>query len=174
MHLKYKKFFHPDIFRCRDGNAAIEFAVLAPVFVLLLLSIIDFALMEFAQTVLDDGTAAAIRSVRFGNASSFPTTLCNNVSGYLTCSNLQYYFQQGATFSSMSSSVTTNSSGIVGAQTYSATPSPAGTSAAGADPYVIVQVGYKWKFLTGPTTTATGLSNGFWLVSTAAFENEPY
>ncbi len=78
--------------RNRRGSAAIEFALVAPLFFVLLFAIIETALMFFAAQVLETGTQDSARLMLTHQAqdsgmtqAQFSQDLCNRVKLLLTC-----------------------------------------------------------------------------------------
>ena len=87
------------------GSAAIEFGIIAPVFFILLMGIIENGVIFFAGSTLQYATDEAARWVRTGQASTagttqaqFRTLICNNIAPLLACdSNLQVDLQSSST-----------------------------------------------------------------------------
>src|SRR5258707_766539 len=81
----------------RKGSAAAGVGIIAPVFFILLMGIIENGVIYFAGSTLQYATDQAARYVRTGQAANasmtqaqFRTMICNNVSPMLACdSNLQ-------------------------------------------------------------------------------------
>lgn len=81
------------------GSYALEFAMIAPFFLVLLLEIVDIGLLLFTQVVLDGAARDAAREIRTGQISgtggaaqtNFDTLLCTNVHGLVPCANITYY-----------------------------------------------------------------------------------
>jgi Flp pilus assembly protein TadG len=78
--------------KAKEGAAALEFALVAMPFFLLLYAIIDISLIFFASTTLENGIVAAARQIRTGQAQSmgmteaqFRTLVCNEISMMLGC-----------------------------------------------------------------------------------------
>lgn len=78
----------------RKGSAAIEFAILALPFMVLIFAIIEIALMFFIDSGLDAALHKTVRQVRVGiakNASwdlaTFKSTLCGQLSYSFSCSS---------------------------------------------------------------------------------------
>jgi hypothetical protein len=72
------------LLRDERGSILIEFAFIGPLFILLLLGMLELALMVFSQTVLDGAARQAGRTVRTGHAqfsgvSTFTTALCSGL-----------------------------------------------------------------------------------------------
>jgi Flp pilus assembly protein TadG len=160
----------------RSAVVALEFALVGPLLFILILISIDFGLLLFARAALDSGTQSAARTIQIGQPNAFPAALCNQLPSFMNCAQVSYYVQQGPRFGAMNPTISYNANGVLNngsAQTYPAIPSPTGTSpnAVPATPYVIVQVSYKWTYLTGWIATLMHAS-GVVLVSTAAFEHE--
>jgi len=156
----------------RRGVAALEFALVAPMLLTLMLLILEVGLMLFGQAALDQATADASRLIRTGQVQQatngqqlFTNQLCNDLSSITSCSNVQFNVQSGTSFGALTSGVTVNSSG---------TMTNAAFSPGSASQFVIVQVGYQPD--TALPFVGSMLRNVFGplLVSTVAFQNEAY
>ena len=156
----------------RRAIAALEFALVAPMLLTLMLLILEVGLMLFGQAALDQATADASRLIRTGQVQLatngkqlFTNRLCNELSSITSCSNVQFNVQSGASFGALTTGVTVNSTG---------TMTNAAFTPGNPSQFVIVQVGYQ------PDTTlpfvGSMLRNVFGplLVSTVAFQNEAY
>jgi Flp pilus assembly protein TadG len=167
--------------RNRRGSAAVEFALVAPVFFALLFAIIETGIMFFANQVLESITQNAARQVLTGQAqaNNYPDgpAFTSNVvcpagsppPALFTCSNL---FVDVKSYSSFSS-VVINSQIVNG----SFDPSTLTYSPGLPGEIVVVRFFYKWPlFVTGLGYNIANLSSGNQrlLVATAAFQNEPY
>ena len=153
-----------DLRRARRGTAALEFAIAGPVLLLLIFAVIENGLMLFAQSVIENATRDAARQVMIGTvrtSATFRTALCNDVSALLTCSQLQFYVQAGATFPA--AVVTPTSTGSFGATTF--------VSGTGGQ-FVLVEVAYNRAYIS-PWLVGI-VPNGWLLFSTQAIENEPF
>jgi Flp pilus assembly protein TadG len=80
-------------FRDRAGGVAIEYAILAPMFVAVLLSTFEVGWLVAKSNLLDRALDKTIRQIRIGSASA-PTTqaamktmICNNLYVVTNCSN---------------------------------------------------------------------------------------
>lgn len=141
--------------RERSGTAAVEFALIAPVFLLLLFAIIEVGLFFFAQQVMEQATFLASRQILTGQAQSagltqtqFRNLVCNNAGAFFTCGNIIVDVQ---TYSSFSGS---NTGRLVNGVTGNADSSNASYAAGGSGSIVVVRVVYEW-----PTIVPTlGLS----------------
>ena len=59
----------------RSGATIIEFAVIAPIFFLLLFAIIEFGLIAYSQVVIESGVAAVAREASLGKTGTFPNRI---------------------------------------------------------------------------------------------------
>jgi len=149
----------------RDTRAAtaVEFALLGSTFMLLVCMTIELGLVLFTQSVLDNALRDGARLIRTNQASSsstFITQVCSEVGTVLitSCSsNLQYYVATASLFSSLTAKTTTLPN------TYTA-----GSSAAD----MLAQVAYKRNTII--PWAAQYLGNSDLIISTVAFQNEPY
>src|SRR5262245_61374441 len=78
--------------RAQKGVAAVEFAIIAIPFFLLLYAVIDTGLVFFAQSTLENGVATAARQIKTGQAQTsnmsqtqFRTLICNQIKMLLKC-----------------------------------------------------------------------------------------
>ena len=162
--------------RSRSGSALIEFAIVAPVFFLLLFGIIETGLVFFASTALENATNDAARLIRTGQAQSasmtqaaFRTQVCNEITPLLACdSNLQIDVESYSGFGS-ANFVAPTTSGSLNQNLNNFSPGNAGD-------VVLVRTFYTWSVLTPLLQPfLANLSNGKHLINaTAAFRNEPY
>src|SRR5882672_6640112 len=81
--------------RNRKGDAAVQFALVAPIFFALLFAIIETALMFFATQVLETITQDSARMIMTGQAQSaaytqaqFKTYVCTKIPALFTCGNV--------------------------------------------------------------------------------------
>ena len=174
--------------RNRRGSAAVEFALVAPVFFALLFAILETAIMFFASQVLETMTQDAARTVLTGQAQSgtvsackvsgqpapcglgtFTTYVCSQIPAALfTCGNLYVDVESYPSFSSVViNSQIDSSKNFVNNMQY--TPG-------GPGDIVVVRVFYQWPlFVTGLGYNISNLAGSKrLLVATAAFRNEPY
>ncbi len=154
--------------RDHGGAVAVEFALVGPAFVLLLLMTMELGLVLLTQAVLDFATQDAARLVELGQAASkttFTTRLCADAAPLIPCASLQVNVEAAATFSSFDATVQTDGNGNLTNTQYS--PGSSGQS-------VIVQVAYNYPYVTAWVGSLLGDNNASLLVSTVAFQNEPY
>ena len=163
--------------RNRSASAAIQFAFIAPLFFGLLFSIIEVALMFFANQVLETMTQDAARSVLTGQAqkASYASwsdfrdkVVCKTTPVLFTCGNIYVDVQSYSSFQNVSiSSQIDNTKCFVNNMQYS----PGGSGST-----VVVRLFYQWPILV--TKFGYDISNlagsKRLLTATAAFQNEPF
>jgi Flp pilus assembly protein TadG len=171
----------------RRGSAAVEFALVAPVFFALLFAIIETAIMFFASQVLETVTQNSARVVLTGQAQSgsvtacavsgvstpctqatFKTYVCNQIPALFDCSKLYVDVTSFSSFSGV-----TLPSHIEGSGNFDTSTS---YSPGNAGDIVVVRLFYQWPlFVTGLGYNISNLAGSKrLLVATAAFKNEPY
>jgi Flp pilus assembly protein TadG len=171
----------------RRGSAAVEFALVAPVFFALLFAIIETALMFFASQVLETITQNSARVVLTGQAQSgsvtacavsgvsspcsqttFKTYVCSQIPALFDCNSLYVDVTSFSSFSAVTLPSHINGSGNF--------DSSMGYSPGSAGDIVVVRLFYQWPlFVTGLGYNISNLAgNKRLLVATAAFKNEPF
>jgi Flp pilus assembly protein TadG len=162
--------------RNRRGSAAVEFALVAPVFFALLFAIIETSIVFFAGQVLETVTQDSARMIMTGQAQNagysqaqFKTYVCGKISVLFDCVNGIYVdVKSYPGFSSISINDPIDASkNFVPPNNY---------SAGGPGDIVVVRLFYQWPlFVTGLGYNISNLSGSKRLLSaTAAFRNEPY
>jgi Flp pilus assembly protein TadG len=160
------------------GSAAIEFAIIAPIFIGLLISILETGFFFFAQNALQAAAVQASRPILTGQAQSsgltqsqFASNVCPLVQALFTCGNLMIDVESYSSFSGANVSSPTLTYNAQGSVTNNWTFSP-GT----AGEIVVVRLMYQWPIITGPFAfILPNLSNGTSLImGVAAFRVEPY
>jgi Flp pilus assembly protein TadG len=161
----------------RAGSAALEFALIAPIFFVLLMGSIEVGVMFFGQFVLQSATNDAARLIRTGQVSAanmtaaqFRTTICNEISPVLACdSNLQIDVEAFSNFSSASYPNPLTSNNTLDPNLNNFAPGSVCS-------VVLLRTFYTWSVITPLLTPfMTNMANNQHLLSaTAAFRNEPY
>jgi Flp pilus assembly protein TadG len=170
--------------RDERGAVAIEFALIAPMFLFMLIAIIELGLTLTTQATLDGATRVAARLIRTGQVNaagdtlaSFQNPLCNSMSMFLSATSCQtsviidVVSTTGTSFSGLSFSACTLNS---------ASPPPVGACPyvpGGAGDLVGVQVTYERPFLipwVGRLLSTAADSQHVKLQSTVVFRNEPF
>lgn len=175
------------------GSAAVEFAMVAPVFLLMMMATIEVGVMFFAQSALQNAVSNTARLVRTGQsacftkdsagacqtmtADEFRTKICNDVSALLKgCgkdssgnSDLQFDVKTyTGGFGGMSNSSPLDSAGNL--------PNMTAFNPGNACDVVLVRAFYRWPVFTPGLSflMANMAGNKHLLSSAAAFRNEPY
>jgi Flp pilus assembly protein TadG len=162
--------------RNRQGSAAIEFALVAPIFFGLLFAIIEMALVFFASQVLETVTQDSARMILTGQAQNAAYTQAQFKN--LVCSKLTVMFDcvNGVSIDvqSYTAFANANIADPIDASTYFLAPN--NYLPGGPGDVVVVRLFYKWPlFVTGLGFNMANLSNHQRLLTaTAAFQNEPY
>jgi Flp pilus assembly protein TadG len=164
--------------RARHGATVVEFAIIAPVFISLLLAIFQTTIFLFAQQTLQNAAGTAGRLIMTGQIQNgnvtqtqFANDVCPMVSMLFTCSKLMINVQSYTSFSSASTAAPTlayNSGGQV-TNSWSYSPGTPGQ-------VMVVQLIYQWPFVSGPLGSVfTSLGNGSTeMMGVTAFRVEPY
>lgn len=136
------------------GSTAIEFGLLAPPFIVIILGILAIALQFFTILMLEVGVETASRKLRTGAAQSsgmtmsgFKSAVCSATGGVINCgSDLSVLVASGSTFASLGSGPSCVSGG---AMTASASDGTSMSSLTGSDgAAVMVTVCYTWSLGT--------------------------
>lgn len=158
-----------------SGAAAIEFAIIASAFMLMLLASFEFGYMLFVQSVLDNAARDAARLVRTGQAqnsgtpqTTFQNLLCGDVSAIVGCGNIIYQSQVFNDWPSAQTAMNTPPTRDVHGNLVSA-----GFSAGTQGQIVVVTASYNYPFAT-PWVGGFFANNSAFLMSTVVFMNEPY
>jgi Flp pilus assembly protein TadG len=161
--------------RNRTGSAAVEFALVAPVFFALLFAIIETGIIFLAGQVLETITQDSARMILTGQAQTaaytqaqFQTYVCSQIPALFTCNNISIDVESYSSFSgvTIASQIDSNKNFINNMQ----------YNPGGPGDIVVVRLFYPWpQIVTGLGYNITNLSgNKRLLVATAAFRNEPY
>jgi Flp pilus assembly protein TadG len=169
------------------GSAAIEFAMVGPVFFVLLMGTIEAGVIFFAQSALQNALNDTARLVRTGQTAcyttsngncvtmtqaQFRTKLCSTVSTLLKdCSGASLQFDANA-YSSGFSSASNSSPLDAGGNLPTLTVFNLGT----ACDVILIRAFYKWPVFTpGLSYFLSNVTGGYHLLSSAAaFRNEPF
>lgn len=161
------------------GSAAIEFAMIAPVFFLFLFGIIETGVIFFGTAMLQNATDDTARQIRTGQLQGALTSaqlvaqVCSEISGLISSSdctnNLQIDLRSYTSFGASSYPSVTKSDGTVD-------PALLKVQTAADCSVVLFRSFYPWKIMTPLMSTllentTTGI---YMLSSSAAFRTEPY
>ena len=179
---KLRRRMHAD---ANKGSAAIEFAMVAPVFFILLLGIFEAAIMFFSQAALQNATTDMGRLIRTGQTvcytgsgstcaamtkDQFRTLLCAKVSPLVACdANLQIDVQAYSSYGS-----TNFNSPLNADKTLNTTLNNYITGS--ACDVVLARTFYTWPVATPVLSwfLVNMAGNKHLLTATTAFRNEPY
>lgn len=161
--------------RNRRGSAAVEFALVAPVFIALLFAILETGFMFFASQVLETGVQDNARLILTGQAQSsamtqaqFKTNVCNSVSTLFSCSGIYVDVRSFTSFTTLTltSPLDANKNFVDNTQY---TPGNSGD-------IVVVRVFYQWPlYVTSLGFNMANMAGNYRLLTaTAAFRNEPF
>lgn len=150
------------LIRCNDGVTAIEFALLSPVLLLMVMGIIEFAVIMFVSVVMESATDM---TARLGSTGYVPTgtsqaqEIINNVdsmtAGLLNANNITITTTSYSGF---------NEIGVAGQGT--------ANSLGGPGDVVLYTVSYPWTIMT-PIVSAV-IGNKITLRASTVVRNEPY
>lgn len=164
--------------RNRAGSAAVEFALVAPVFIALLFAILESALMFFASQILETVAQNSARLIMTGQAQSSANTtaalflqnmVCPQIPAVLTCSNLSIDVESYSAFTNVTYSSQIDANGNFITTNLQFTPG-------GPGDIVVMRLFYPWQlFVTGLGYNISNMTGSQRLLTaTAAFQNEPY
>ena len=176
--------------RDERGITLVEFALVGPMFIFLLLAVIEIGLTMLTQFVLDGAARSAARMVRTGQVQSgggittFQNQLCSQVQTLLTnCSGVLFEVQEFANFASIKFSACTSNANANPPGNCPFVPGTGGqvvgVRVSYPRPYIVPWVGEcltsgqcslglgTWASAPSGTYTTT-------LMSTVVFQNEPF
>ncbi len=163
------------------GVTAVEFAMVAPLVIALILGAIQIAVIYLAQAELENAAEQAARLVLTNQATTgssgqanFQTAICGYLPALFTCAGVMVDLEAQAicpnssdTLTMAPPTLTYNASGQV-TNSWNYNPGSGGT-------LEILRVMYQWPVVAGPLGLVfSDLSNGtLLLTSTQVFQNEP-
>jgi Flp pilus assembly protein TadG len=156
---------------CERGTTAIEFALIAPVFLSIVLAGLALGLALLARAQLDEATQKGVRAVQVGVATTqaqLKTAICNAIGGLIDCSGLMINLNSYNSLASMNTAtpaLTYDGSGHV-TNNWAANFGPSGS-------IMVLQVMYQYPVLSGPLFNFASQGNGaLLLASTQVFVQE--
>jgi Flp pilus assembly protein TadG len=160
----------------QQGAMAVEFALIAPAFIGLLIAIFETTLFLFAQASLQSAATQAARLFMTGQAQNggmtqaqIQSTICPMVSAIMNCGNLVINVQSSSSSSGMDTSTP---------QLYDSQGNLSGGSYQPGNPgdLMVVKISYPWFVVKGPLGfMLSNQTNGTAEVTgVAAFRVEPY
>lgn len=166
------------LLRDTNGSAAIQFAIVVPAFLAIVVAVLDTACVFLAQNGLETAGESAGRLLMTGQAqqgamssSAFKTEACKSLPPYLKCSGLMVDVQTVNSYSAAGlnpPTLTFDSSGNV-TNTFSYSPGGQGA-------IVVVRVMYLWPSLAGPLgySLANTSGNRRLMIATSVLKSENY
>lgn len=152
----------------------IEFAFVAPFVVLLLTATAEIAVTLVVDATLSGAAESAARDIRTGRVQegdnpldAFQSKLCDSLFGIVDCGELVFDVRRFDDFGSADMTILVDEDGNLSGAQFA--PGDSGE-------ITIVRVSYRWQYLTpliGGLLAPDGTS-GVLLLSTLAFQNEPY
>lgn len=177
--------------RSTDGAAAIEFAILAIPYFLIIFAILETFIAFIGENIISNGVDVMARKVRTGDirstnttSTAFRTAFCNEISILITCSadeiatpkRLYIDLRSFSNYADIPTTIPRQST----AQNADLKTTDFAYSPGGAKSINMLRVYYRWPVLTDlvrPMLTTVRSSNGtgdFLIVATATFQNEDY
>lgn len=164
-------------FKSQTGSTAVEFAIVGVPFVFALIGLCELSLMYAANSVLQESTTSAARTIRTGQAQKsggsaeevFRDELCRSASVFLDCARIQYEvvgLQNG--FSDAGSNPATfDSNGNL---------QNTGFDPPGSDQVVLIRTAYNYPLMTPliGSVMSDGPNQTKRMVSTVILQTEPY
>ena len=169
--------------RNQSGAVAVEFAMIAPVFLLILFATLESGLSFFADMVLEDGVQTVSRLIRTGqtqntNQAAFRTALCNEISVLLSCDPAKLFIDVRAFSSFAGSGYPAAIDGSKNFQSANLNSYQTGSSSKNnaTNTIVLVRAFYKYPLYSPVFSTYYSNVNGNvrLLSASTAFRTEPY
>jgi Flp pilus assembly protein TadG len=175
---KWSSRFH----RNEDGATAVEFALVATPFFMLVFMLIGFSMYFFVMNSVEKGMDQTSRLVRTGQAqktnmtvNDFKNSICTNAGGWIKCNKVQVFVQKYPDWQSIVPQPCLNADGSVVTNSASG-GDPIATYSGIASEIVIVTTCYKWEFAQQiPFVKIGNMSDkSMMMQSSTAFRTEPY
>ena len=159
----------------REGATAVEFAMIAPAFIAVVIAIFQVSVYVFVQQTLQNAATQAGRLFLTGQAqgwsqTAFKTYVCTNyLPSMLNCNSLIVSVQ---TYQDFASANTTAPALYSGGQPITSFPYSPGTQGQ----IMVVQLVYPWSVVSGPLgfSISNLPNNAAEMMGVAAFRVEPY
>lgn len=163
--------------RDRRGNAATEFALIAPPLAALIVAILQTSLTFFAQQTLETTAEKSVRQLITGQAQAaattqaqFNTSVCSKLPAFMKCANVVIDVRQATAFSAVDTAaptITYDAQGKITNKTFA--PGGPGT-------INVAKIMYLWKEQKGPFgLDLSNMAGGQrLLIATSVFKTEPY
>jgi Flp pilus assembly protein TadG len=153
------------------GGTAVEMALIAPLFLLLVFAAVELGLMLFVNAALDGATREAARAIRTGEAqlsggalAAVRSRLCAQTGTLIDCNAVALDARVFGSFAAVSLPPLTAQPG---APATVFNPGDAGQ-------IVVLRAVYRYEFMLPMVAALLGDGGGDWLLATAIFRNEPF
>jgi Flp pilus assembly protein TadG len=165
-----------------DGATAIEFAMVAGPFFLIVFMLIGFAMFFFVMNSLDKGMDQTSRKIRTGEAqkanmtvNDFKQQVCSAAGDWIKCNKVQVFVQKYPDWTSVTPKNCLNADGSIVTNTASGSDLIATYSGTSSE-IVIVTTCYKWEFAQQIPYVNMGnmTDHSMMMQSSTAFRTEPY
>jgi Flp pilus assembly protein TadG len=157
-----------------EGVTAVEFALVAPVFLFLIFAILETSLMYVVATVMQGEVALATRVIRTGQLqqeadalAAFRETLCDNLENVLNCDNVIIDVRTFDDFGEIDLADFVDADGNASGNQF---------LPGGAGEIVLVRIAYQYTVLTPylDEFLPTDGNGNLMLFAGTAFKNEPF
>lgn len=156
------------------GATAVEFALIAPILIAVLVAVLQTCIFLFAQVVLQDAAVQAGRYFMTGQAQNGGWTASNIISNVcpsalFNCNNMYVVVQNYSSFSSANTSAPAMYSGGQPVTSYAYNPGTQGD-------VMVVQLIYAWPVVSAPFgfNLSNLPNNAAEIMGVSAFRVEPY
>tara|TARA_R110001606_G_scaffold132677_1_gene268638 strand:+ start:382 stop:942 length:561 start_codon:yes stop_codon:yes gene_type:complete len=161
----------------RRGLAAVEFAMVAAPFFLLIFGLLEVCILFFISTIMEHAVSEASRQIRTGqaqtkgfNEQNFRAAVCDDFMGMLDCdARLHIDVKALSGFSAANIDMPIDENGKFDADGFTYNPG-------GPNDIVAVRVFYEWSLMTPFMTAplANMADSKFLVQANAVFRNEPF
>lgn len=159
----------------RAGSTAIEFALVLPVYAMLVFGLVEVSLIQFASAALEGASNSAARQIRTGSVqlsgspmNEFQRIFCEEVFAFVACDgDVVFNVQTFGSFQEVTMQPLRNPDGTLKKTNF---------VPGGPGEIMIVQSAYQWDILTPMLGLMLGDNGGSTrlIASTAVFRNEPF
>jgi Flp pilus assembly protein TadG len=162
--------------RNRRGSTAVEFAMVAPMFLALLYAVLETSMVFFAGQALETMTQDSARTIMTGQSQTagydmknfHDQVVCNQIKIFFSCANVFVDVQSYPAFANINISSQIDNGGCF--------VPPTNYNPGGPSQIVVVRLFYQWPLVV--TGLGYNISNVCGskrlLAATAAFQTEPY
>ncbi len=156
------------------GAAAVEFALVAAPFLLLVLAALQTMIIFLCGQAIQTVASQSARLVMTGQAAglsqtNYKTAVCNNLPSMFDCSKVIVDMQSAANFTSLNTTPP-----VVSYDRYGRPTNTWSYSQGSPGDVVILRVMYNFPVLGGTIGLANQPNGTFLMIGTAVFKNEPY